>query len=46
MFFFNSNPPKVDENMIIETETPIIKKQELIIEKKKNNNYNRKWNFL
>ena len=35
MFFFNSNPPKVDENMIIETETPIIKKQELIIEKKK-----------
>ena len=35
MFFFNSNPPKVDEKMIIETETPIIKKQELIIEKKK-----------
>ena len=35
MFFFNSNPPKVTENMLIETETPIIKKEEVVIEKKK-----------
>jgi hypothetical protein len=35
MFFFNSNHSKVTESMIIETETPIIKKNELVIEKKK-----------
>ena len=46
MFFFNSNHSKVTESMIIETETPIIKKNELVIEKKKNNYKNRKWNFL